>query len=66
MNNKFHGKGKYTFKQGKNQVSYEGNFSGGAMSGHGKMTYNNGDVAEAEFKDGKCNGQGKCLKYNGD
>lgn len=30
------------------------------------MTYKNGDVADSMFKDGKCNGQGKCIKYNGD
>ena len=29
VNNRFHGKGKYTFKSGKNQVSYEGDFREG-------------------------------------
>jgi len=46
-NNRFNGYGVYTYKEGNNKVKYEGNFTDGNQTGQGKMTYNNGDVAEA-------------------
>jgi len=66
VNNAFHGEGTYKFKEGKSTVSYQGQFTLGAITGKGKMTYSNGDVTEAIFSDGKANGQGTCRKYNGD
>lgn len=44
--NKFSGEGVYTYKPGKAQTKYEGSFVNGAMTGKGKMTYSNGDVAD--------------------
>lgn len=54
--NRFNGQGTYTFKTGKNQKTFIGKFLDGGMTGWGRMTYNNGDVAEAEYLNGKCNG----------
>lgn len=45
---------------------YVGEMSNGHWNGHGKFTWDNGDVYEGEWKDGKQNGYGKMTWANDD
>ena len=64
-NDKFDGKGKYTYKKGS---FYQGKFKDDVkyFDGKGKLTYNNRDVYEGEFKNDKFDGKGKLTYKNGD
>jgi hypothetical protein len=54
VNEKKHGKGKYTSANGD---VYEGDFVEGKKCGQGMFTYSSGNVYSGEYKDGKQNGQ---------
>jgi hypothetical protein len=54
VNEKKHGKGKYTSANGD---VYEGDFVEGKKCGQGVFTYSSGNVYSGEYKDGKQNGQ---------
>jgi hypothetical protein len=61
-NDKMHGKGKYTYKNGD---VYEGDFAKGNPHGKGKMTWADGRVYTGDFAKGKRNGNGKMTYLNG-
>ena len=63
VDNKPHGKGKYTTPNGN---IYEGDFADGRPHGQGKYTFASGAVYEGDFADGKLNGKGKYTYENGD
>lgn len=61
MDNKPHGFGTLLFKPDDpmGRQKYEGNWLEGTKTGHGKMTFESGDVYEGEFLDGVPHGQGE-------
>ena len=63
LNDKMHGNGKSTFKNGD---VYDGEYKDGKRDGKGKYTNKHGDVYDGEWKDGKADGKGKVTYANGD
>lgn len=60
-----HGYGIYTFPEGSNIVSYEGEYSFGERNGVGRLIMKDGSRFIGEFEEGKISGKGIWIKADG-